>query len=86
MSDTVITPEALKQSNFREILAKDLYSPNCGDVDEAFIFIYPSPDPMDEINGDGQLLEVFDVLQDCSKAFTLHRTIDITPETKLYVR
>ena len=83
--ETVITPEALEQSKFRKIALKDLYNPE-ETSDEAFVFVFPSPDPVDQVNGDGQLIEIDDCEKDFSFIYTSHRRIHSTPETIIYVR
>jgi hypothetical protein len=83
MSDTVMTPTALASSNFREIKLSDLrYTFH----DEAFIFLFPSQNIINEENGDGDLLEIIDWDVDCSTVETNRGPLATDPDTKVYVR
>lgn len=60
---TVITPDALARSGFQTCELKDLHGV---EADEAFLFIFPSASMINQINGDGDLLEIIEVAGDCS--------------------
>lgn len=81
--DTVITPTALASSNFREIKLSDLPRTDC---DESFVFIFPSQNPINEANGDGELLEIWDYAPDFSSVETSRGPLTTEPDTRVYVR
>ncbi len=84
--DTVITPDALARSkNMAPLKLSEMYNPN-QTFDEVYIFIFPSPDPTDEINGDGQLLEIWDCARDFSSVVTSRGNHKTTSDTIVYGR
>lgn len=80
---TRITPAALERSNFRKVHVGGLRD---ADFDEVFHFTFPSPDPIDEVNGDGILREVTDYDYQGLYVHCGNRKIAVTPDTILYVR
>jgi hypothetical protein len=82
--NTVMTPEAVRRS-YTEGKLKDLAGPNFTG-DEVFLFIYPSNDPINEVNGDGELWEIHDWSKDFSKVWTSRREHKTTPETVVWWR
>lgn len=80
---TVITPTALAASNFREIKLSDLRRTVC---DECYVFIFPSMNPINQANGDGDLLEIIDFAYDFSHVETDRGELPTDPDTKVYVR
>jgi len=79
---TVFTPEALRNSFKSATLGevKDL------DADEIFYFEYPSPNVVDEMNGDGVLYEIHDFAIDFSFIDIGRRNIPATSETEVWIR
>jgi hypothetical protein len=89
---TVFTPDALARSvakgGFKTCKLSEWKD---ADGDEAFLFIYPSPILENEMNGDGDLLEIIDFNNDLTEVDTdagggrlhSHKT---TPDTVIYYR
>jgi len=80
---TVITPDALVKSGYKKCKLSDLRNV---DADEVCLFIYPSPDPIDQHNGDGKLLEIHDYAVDFSWVSTGRRQHPTTPDTEVWYR
>lgn len=85
---TVFTPDALARSKFKTCRLSEWRDV---DGDELFYFRYPSPNLINQENGDGDLMEVIDFAVDLSSIDAdvgFGRTINIktTPETLLYYR
>lgn len=85
---TVFTPEALQRSveqgGFKTCLLKEWKDM---DGDEAFLFIFPSIDPINEFNGDGDFAEIIDfnpelTLVELDGGGVAHTT----PDTQIYYR
>ncbi len=81
--DTVITPTALASSNFREIKLCELPRATCN---ECFVFVFPSSNPINAENGDGDLLEVLDFALDFSSIDTSRGSLPADLDTKVYIR
>jgi hypothetical protein len=85
----VITPEALKNSKtFRAIPLKNIMDKDSVH-DEAFYFAWPPPEgSINEVNGDGDLLEIWDWNYEFTKISVdpVGKEITVTPETIIYVR
>lgn len=79
---TVMTPEAVAKS-FKQARLGDAMQI---DADEMFYFRYPSPDLTNQVNGDGDLLEIWDYSPDFSVVVTERGNIPTTPETTIYYR
>lgn len=83
--NTVYTPEALERSvakgKYKTCLLRDFGKT---DTDEAFVFVFPSPDLINAENGDGNFLEVWDYARDLSSVTTSRGDIATTPETVIY--
>jgi hypothetical protein len=82
--NTVMTPETVRRC-YSEGKLKDLADPNFVG-DEVFLFIYPSTDPINEYNGDGELLEIHDWAKDFSKVWTFSSQYETTPDTIIWWR
>jgi hypothetical protein len=82
---TVITPDALEKSGFRKMTLEDFHSQD-GGWDELCVFKYPSPNAVDQVNGDGQLLQVWDFARDLSWISVEGREVAATSETEIWVR
>ena len=85
---TVFTPEALQRSvekgGFKTCLLKEWKEV---DGDEAFLFIYPSVDPINEVNGDGDFVEIIDFNRDLTLVdLDGGGSVKTTPETRIYYR
>lgn len=84
---TVFTPEAVQRmvakGTFRKIKLRDLPNTDC---DETFYFRFPSPSVMNEINGDGDWIDVWDYSPDFTSIDTERGEISTTPDTEIYVR
>jgi hypothetical protein len=84
---TVFTPEAVARmvakGTFRKVKLADLAKTDC---DEVFYFKFPSDSMMNEVNGDGDWLEVMDYAKKLDWIDTNAGTIETTPETEVYVR
>lgn len=78
----VFTPDALHRS-FKSCRLADVLSV---DADEVFYFRYPSPNVINEANGDGDLFEIWDYYKDWSKVVTEIGEIPTTPDTIVYYR
>lgn len=93
---TVITPDALERSKFGKCTLKEWsdknFTPKDGlDGDELFYFRYPSPVLENEMNGDGDLMEVIDWSKDLASIDVdlgggRTKTITVEPDTVLYYR
>lgn len=81
--NTVFTPEALARSRFKTCRLGDYLK---ADIDEAWVFVFPSRDLLNQENGDGDLLEVWDVAVDFSSVTTSKGDIRTTAETTIYFR
>lgn len=77
---TVMTPSAVARS-FMSCLLRE--TPNV-DADEFFYFQYPSPSILNEMNGDGDLFEVFDINTDFMEIDTIRGKFKTNPETRVY--
>jgi len=89
---TVFTPQALAKS-----VGKGAYK-TCtlaewknADGDELFLFIFPSPNPLNEANGDGDFVEIIDFKTDLTEVDIdigggRTRTVKTTPDTLVYYR
>lgn len=85
--NTVFTPEALRRSkSFKCTTLKNYLTDRNLDADEAFLFIFPSPDIFNEANGDGDLLEIHDFAQDMSEVYTSRGKHKTTPTTDIWYR
>lgn len=84
---TVITPDALQRSNFRPATVDDLLSKSATH-DESFVFIFPSPNLINEMNGDGDLIGIDDIARDKSHLVLEDGScISVNdPNLKIYVR
>jgi hypothetical protein len=83
----VITPEALAKSKFKTCQLSEYGDKNFDiDADEAFYFRFPSPSLINQANGDGDLLEIWDFTADFKKIVTKAGDLDVTPETIIYYR
>ena len=61
------------------------------DGDEAFLFIYPSSDGVNEVNGDGEFVEIIDFMGDWSEVdvdagFGRTKVVKTNPDTLIYYR
>lgn len=93
---TVITPDALARSKFGKCTLQEWadknFKPAEGfDGDELFYFRYPSPILENEMNGDGDLMEVIDWTKDLSSIDIdvgggHTKTVKLEPGTTLYYR
>lgn len=84
----VITPDALVRSKcMRKVTVAELNNP-AATHEEAFVYIFPTGDPVDEINGDGRLVEITDWKADLSAVYLGNRGREMAtnPETEIYVR
>lgn len=85
----VITPKALAASGYKPCNLGKLKEQ---DSEEAFLYIFPSPDPINAANGDGELYEIHDFDKDYSWVLTergQHKRLrgePITAETTVYFR
>jgi hypothetical protein len=83
--NTIYTPEALERSvakgKYKTCLLRDLSKT---DTDDAFVFVFPSPDLINADNGDGNFLEVWDYARDLSSVTTSRGDIVTNPETVIY--
>ena len=84
---TVFTPDCVERmvakGTFRKVALKDLKN---ADFDEAFLFRFPSNSIINEMNGDGDWIEVWDYATDATWVSTARGEIPATPETIIYVR
>ena len=81
---TVITPEALaKSKTFKQCKLSDWRKIN---ADELFLFIFPSSDPFNEENGDGDLIEILDFNDELTEVGTDVGDVKVTPDTVIYYR
>jgi len=84
---TVFTPECVElmvaKGTFRKVALKDLLKT---DFDEAFLFRFPSNSIINEMNGDGDWLEIQDFAVDSTWVSTARGEIPATPDTIIYVR
>ena len=78
-----ITPAALARSGFRKIKLRELAATPC---DEIWVFDFPSPSPIDQENGDGQLREVWDYTPNCLWLDVEGVARKATTETEVYVK
>jgi len=90
---TVFTPEALARS-----VANGAYNTcKLGEWqnalgDELFLFTYPSEDPLNEANGDGDFAEIIDFNADMTEVDVdlgfggRTKTVKVTPDTIVYYR
>jgi hypothetical protein len=89
MSDTIFTPEAVDRmvakGTFKRIKLKDWKSV---DADEMFYFRFPSHNLVNEMNGDGDWLEIIDFDHDFTEIDVNRGTIRLPlgGETEVYVR
>jgi hypothetical protein len=84
---TVFTPDALERSVTRGAFKKARLSDYLKiDADEVFVFRFPSPHLINQMNGDGDLIEVEDVSIDYDSVTTAAGDIATTPETTIYYR
>lgn len=85
----LITPAALARSKcIRKVTVTELKNPDATH-DHAWVYIFPTGDPLDEINGDGRLEEIISWRDDLSAVyFGTGRGSEMatTPETEIYVR
>jgi hypothetical protein len=79
---TVATPEVVARS-FKQCRLADLPNTDC---DEAFLFLYPSADVVNEENGDGDLVEIHDYASDFSWVNLGGRDIPANPDTIVHYR
>lgn len=79
----VFTPEALKRSNFKPCRLDEV---NSKDHDGVYVFVFPSPNPINEINGDGDLIEIEGWATDYSQMWHERGTINTTPATTVYYK
>jgi hypothetical protein len=83
--NTTYTPSALGSSvangKYKKCRLQDLAKT---DADEVFLFRYPSPDLLNEFNGEGDFLEIWDVAVDLSSVTTARGDIKTTPDTTVY--
>ena len=77
-----MTPEAASRS-FRRASLMDLRTI---DHDEAFVFRFPSTDIVNEVNGDGDLIEIWDVAEDFQSVTTEFGELATTPQTEVLYR
>lgn len=85
---TVFTPDALARSNYKTCKLSEWRN---ADGDELYLFIFPSEDPVNEINGDGEFVEIVDFKSDLSEVdvdagFGRTKTVQTTPDTVVYYR
>jgi len=84
---TVFTPDALERSVARGAFKKARLDDYLKiDADEVFVFRFPSPHLINQMNGDGDLIEVEDVSIDYHSVTTSAGDISTTPETTIYYR
>jgi len=83
MADTLMTPAALTRSNLLTCRLCDLQGV---DADETFLYIYPSQNYINELNGDGELIEVRDYASDCSCVDTSRGEIATDSRTIVFYR
>lgn len=77
---TVMTPKAVTLS-FQTCKLSEITKI---DADEFFYFVYPSPNVLDAMNGDGNLYEIFDYNKDFSKIDTIRGNENTHPDLKIY--
>lgn len=84
---TVYTPEAVERmvaaGTFKKCLFKDIKKINC---DEIYIFIFPAKDVLNEMNRDGEWIEVEDYGRDGKTIYTSAGEMQVTGETEIYYR
>ena len=81
---TVITKEALQKSSYRRATLGEVLDGL--DVDEVCFFVFPSPSLIDQENGDGQLVELWDYARDGSWVEFGMGEIKTSRETEVWVR
>lgn len=91
MGRTVFTQQCLdsmvSKGTFRKVRLADLKTEGRSrGFDEIFYFRFPSTSILNEMNGDGDFMEIEDYAHDLSKIFTASEDIATTPETFVYVR
>ena len=79
----VFTPEALKRSNFKPCRLDEVRSK---EHDGVYYFVFPSPNPINEINGDGDLIEIDGWAGNYSEIWHERGVINATPETIVYYK
>lgn len=85
--NTVFTPDSLARSVARGSFETSRLGDYLKfDADEVFVFVFPSRDIVNQENGDGDLLEVWDVATDYSSVTTSIGEIPTTAETVVYFR
>lgn len=82
--NTVMTPDAVQRS-YKQCTLRESGDPNFTG-DEVFLFIYPSTDPINEDNGDGELWEIQDWSADFGKVWTDKGEHTTTPDTIVWWR
>ncbi len=81
--NTVFTPDALNRS-FVAITLAEFASRD--DVEEGFFFLFPSRNIINEVNGDGDLVEVLDYGRNLSYIDTDFGPLAADKDTKIYIR
>lgn len=87
MANTVFTPDSLERSVQRGSFKVGRMADYLRlDGDEFFVFRFPSTNILNQDNGDGDLLEIWDAATDLTTVTTSVGDIAVTPDTPIYYR
>lgn len=80
MPTTVITPDALHRS----MKTARLDQVESIETDEIYIFVFPSADPVNQVNGDGDLIEIYDWSKDFMSVGTSRGERRVSPSLDIW--